>query len=49
MVQDKTLSNRIVDLINYTLLLIFGLAAVLPFFYVIAVSFTDPAEVARGD
>ena len=48
MVQDKTLSNRIVDLINYTLLLIFGLAAVLPFFYVIAVSFTDPAEVAKG-
>ncbi len=48
MVQDKTLSNRIVDLINYMLLLIFGLAAVLPFFYVIAVSFTDPAEVAKG-
>lgn len=48
MVQDKTLSNRIVDYINYFLLLVFGLAAVLPFVYVIAVSFTDPVEVAKG-
>lgn len=48
MVQDKTLANRIVDYINYFLLLIFGLIAVLPFIYVIAVSFTDPAEVAKG-
>jgi putative aldouronate transport system permease protein len=48
LVQDKTLSNRIVDYINYFLLLVFGLAAVLPFVYVIAVSFTDPVEVAKG-
>lgn len=48
MVQDKTLANRIVDYINYLLLLIAGLVAVLPFIYVIAVSFTDPVEVAKG-
>jgi len=48
LVQDRTLTNCIVDYINYFLLLIFGLAAVLPFVYVIAVSFTDPVEVAKG-
>lgn len=48
MVQDNTLSNRLIDFINYMLLFITGLVTVLPFIYVIAVSFTDPVEVAKG-
>lgn len=48
MVQDKTLGNRIFDAVNYTLLLIIALVCVMPFVYVVAVSFASPAEVARG-
>jgi putative aldouronate transport system permease protein len=48
MVQDKTIGNRIFDSINATVLLITALLCVLPFVYVTAVSFTSPAEVARG-
>ncbi|WP_284638323.1 carbohydrate ABC transporter permease [Paenibacillus silviterrae] len=48
MIQDKTIGNRIFDIINYTLLLLTALICVLPFVYVLAVSFTSPAEVARG-
>ncbi|KRE98520.1 ABC transporter permease [Paenibacillus sp. Soil766] len=48
MTQDKTIGNRIFDLINCALLLIIALVCVLPFVYVLAVSFTSPSEVARG-
>lgn len=48
MVQDKTIGNRIFDAVNYTLLLIIALVCVMPFVYVLAVSFTSPAEVAKG-
>lgn len=48
MVHDKTAANRAFDAANYTLLTIVALAAVLPFVYVIAVSFTAPHEVAKG-
>lgn len=48
MVQDKTIGNRIFDMVNYTLLLLIALVCVLPFLYVLAVSFTSPAEVAKG-
>ncbi|MDQ1912647.1 carbohydrate ABC transporter permease [Paenibacillus sp. GD4] len=48
MIQDKTIGNRIFDIMNYTLLLLTALICVLPFVYVLAVSFTSPAEVARG-
>lgn len=48
MVQDKTIGNRIFDMVNYTLLLLIALLCVMPFIYVLAVSFTSPAEVAKG-
>ncbi|SDX58815.1 carbohydrate ABC transporter permease [Paenibacillus sp. PDC88] len=48
MVQDKTAASRIFDVLNYILLTLAALAAVLPFIYVIAVSFTAPQEVAKG-
>jgi putative aldouronate transport system permease protein len=48
MVQDKTWSNRIFDSLNYTFLFLIAIVTVLPFVYVLAVSFTDPIEVAKG-
>ncbi|PZE21241.1 carbohydrate ABC transporter permease [Paenibacillus xerothermodurans] len=45
---DNTLGNKIFDSVNYTLLAIVGLATILPFIYIIAVSFTSPHEVAKG-
>lgn len=48
MLHDKTKGNRLFDFTNYFLLAIISIACVLPFVYVIAVSFTSPAEVARG-
>lgn len=48
MLQDKTIGNRIFDFVNQTVLLLISLICVLPFVYVLAVSFTSPAEVAKG-
>ncbi|MFM9328370.1 carbohydrate ABC transporter permease [Paenibacillus mesotrionivorans] len=48
MIHDKTLGNRIFDIINHMLLLLIALICVLPFVYVVAVSFASPAEVAKG-
>ncbi|ANY72273.1 carbohydrate ABC transporter permease [Paenibacillus ihbetae] len=47
MVQDKTISSRIFDFVNYTLLLIIGLVTILPFIHVIAGSFTTVTELAQ--
>lgn len=47
MVQDKTISSRIFDIVNYTLLLIIGLVTILPFLHVIAGSFTTVTELAQ--
>ncbi|MEK3781804.1 carbohydrate ABC transporter permease [Paenibacillus sp. FSL K6-1566] len=47
MVQDKTISSRIFDFVNYTLLLIIGLVTILPFLHVIAGSFTTVTELAQ--
>ncbi|RRJ65725.1 carbohydrate ABC transporter permease [Paenibacillus oralis] len=46
--QDKTWGNRLFDIINYSVLFIIAIVCVLPFLYVLAVSFASPAEVARG-
>ncbi len=46
--QDKTWGNRIFDWVNGFLLLLIAVVCVLPFVYVLAVSFTSPAEVAKG-
>lgn len=48
MKQDKTIGNRLFDIINNSLLLLVALACSLPFVYVLAVSFTSPAQVAQG-
>ncbi|AEI44640.1 carbohydrate ABC transporter permease [Paenibacillus mucilaginosus] len=45
---DKTLGNRLLDFVIYGVLLVTAILCVIPFLYVLAVSFTDPAEVARG-
>ncbi|BFT73736.1 carbohydrate ABC transporter permease [Paenibacillus sp. P36] len=45
---DKTLGNRIFSFVNTSLLLIIAIICVLPFVYVLAVSFTSPTEVAKG-
>ncbi|RAU95294.1 carbohydrate ABC transporter permease [Paenibacillus sp. YN15] len=48
MQHDKTLGNRIFDIVNALLLTVIAAVCVMPFIYVLAVSFTSPAEVARG-
>lgn len=48
MIQDKSWRNRLFDVVNYTLLALTAVVCVLPFVYVLAVSFASPAEVARG-
>lgn len=46
--QDRTVGNILFDGVNYLLLALVGLVAVLPFIYILAVSFTSPHEVAKG-
>lgn len=48
MQQDKTWGNRIFDFLNHGLLLLIGIVTVIPFMYILAVSFTSPHEVAKG-
>lgn len=46
--QDQTWGNRLFDFINHSVLFIVAIVCVLPFVYVLAVSFASPAEVAKG-
>lgn len=48
MKQDHTWGNRIFDVANLALLSLIGIVCVLPFIYVLAVSFTAPHIVAEG-
>ena len=48
MKQDHTWGNRVFDVVNTTLLSLIGIICVLPFIYVLAVSFTAPHIVAEG-
>ncbi|MCR8633094.1 MULTISPECIES: carbohydrate ABC transporter permease [Paenibacillus] len=45
---DNTLGNKIFDGVNYTVLTLVSLITILPFIYILAVSFTSPHEVAKG-
>ncbi|WP_240415831.1 carbohydrate ABC transporter permease [Paenibacillus periandrae] len=45
---DQTVGNKIFDGVNYVLLTLISLATILPFIYILAVSFTSPHEVAKG-
>ncbi|NMO96821.1 carbohydrate ABC transporter permease [Paenibacillus lemnae] len=47
MVQDRTLSSRLFDIVNSTLLIIIALVTILPFLHVIAGSFTTVTELAQ--
>ncbi|PYI57394.1 carbohydrate ABC transporter permease [Paenibacillus flagellatus] len=48
MTYDKTWGNRLFDWINGTLLVLAALVCIVPFLYVLAVSFTAPHIVAQG-
>lgn len=41
---NKSIGSRVFNAVNYSVLTIFGLATLLPFIYVILISFTDPTE-----
>ncbi|TDF98612.1 carbohydrate ABC transporter permease [Paenibacillus piri] len=45
---DNTLGNKIFDGVNYIVLSVIALITILPFIYILAVSFTSPHEVAKG-
>lgn len=47
-IENRSLGSRIFNVILYALLLLFSLATVLPFVYIMAVSFATPAEVVKG-
>ncbi len=46
--EDKSLSSRVFNAVNYSLLFIVSIAAVIPFVYIVAVSFAAPEEVSKG-
>lgn len=48
MQHDKTWGNRIFDIVNILLLTVIALITIIPFIYVLAVSFTAPHIVAQG-
>ncbi|MBN2984909.1 carbohydrate ABC transporter permease [Cohnella algarum] len=46
--RDRTPGGRLFDAVNYAILSAVACVCILPFIYVLAVSFTSPEEVARG-
>ena len=45
---DKTLSNKMFDWVNYALLTLVSLITIIPFVYIVSVSFAAPSEVVKG-
>lgn len=45
---DNTLNNKIFDWVNYSLLTLVSLITIIPFVYIISVSFAAPSEVVKG-
>lgn len=45
---DKSISSRVFTVINYSLLLLSSIITIVPFIYIVAVSFATPEEVAKG-
>ncbi|MDP4097699.1 carbohydrate ABC transporter permease [Paenibacillus sp. P96] len=45
---DKSVSSRVFTVINYSLLMLSSIITVVPFIYILAVSFATPEEVAQG-
>ncbi|WP_207953333.1 carbohydrate ABC transporter permease [Paenibacillus agricola] len=46
--KDNTLGNRIFNAVNYSLLILVSCVAIIPFIYILAISFATPQEVAKG-
>ncbi|MCA0756891.1 carbohydrate ABC transporter permease [Paenibacillus sp. N4] len=46
--EQKHWSNRLFNTINYSLLILVSVVTIVPFLYIVAVSFAAPAEVAKG-
>lgn len=46
--EDKHWSNRLFNTVNYSLLVLIALITIIPFVYIVAVSFATPEEVAQG-
>ncbi|MEI7027258.1 carbohydrate ABC transporter permease [Paenibacillus sp. y28] len=44
---DKSISSRVLDIVNYTLLTLIAAACVLPFIYILASSLTAPEELIK--
>lgn len=44
---NKGLGSRIFDGFNYTFLFVFALITIIPFIYIVSVSFAEPEEVLR--
>jgi putative aldouronate transport system permease protein len=45
---DKSISSRMFTILNYSLLLLSSIITIVPFIYIVAVSFATPEEVAKG-
>ncbi|WP_019534784.1 carbohydrate ABC transporter permease [Paenibacillus ginsengihumi] len=45
---DKSIGSRIFNVINYSLLILISIITIVPFMYIVAVSFATPEEVAKG-
>ncbi|MDQ0877579.1 putative aldouronate transport system permease protein [Paenibacillus sp. V4I3] len=48
LVDDKNWSNRLFNTVNYSLLTLVSLITIIPFVYIVSMSFASPGEVAKG-
>jgi len=46
--EDRTIGNRIFHAVNYSLLTIASILTIIPFVYILSVSFATPEEVSKG-
>lgn len=46
--EDKHWSDRLFNTVNYSLLILIALITIIPFVYIVSVSFATPEEVAKG-
>jgi putative aldouronate transport system permease protein len=46
--EDKNWSNRLFNTVNYSLLTLVSLITIIPFVYIVSMSFASPEEVAKG-
>ncbi|WP_079913266.1 carbohydrate ABC transporter permease [Paenibacillus sp. 32352] len=46
--EDRSWSNRLFNTVNYTLLMLISVITIIPFLYIVTVSFATPVEVVKG-